>query len=200
MALATMMWAPAREPVVFGYALETLLTSATPLLPFTVKALERQGLFAGVPLHTAYPSAVWPAVIRLLAGATHPHLEREEAEYELGRRFAERFIQARMGTVLQGFAQVVGMEQMLLRLSRTLRSTNNFLDVALKPHGDDGGWELRLHPVREFERHPRRHADPPHFARGLLTYAFQHAGAPTARLTLADHDEGQAITTFHVGL
>ncbi|QSQ17087.1 DUF2378 family protein [Myxococcus landrumensis] len=200
MALAMTMRAPAREPVVFGYALETLLASAMPLLPFTGKALERQGIFAGVPLHTAYPASVWPAVIRLLAGSTLPHLEREEAEYELGRRFAERFIQTRMGTVLQGFAQVVGTEQMLLRLSRTLRSTNNFLDVTLRPHGDEGGWELRLHPVREFERHPRRQADPPHFARGLLTYAFQHGGAPTARLTLADHDEGRAITTFHVSL
>ncbi|MCP3099184.1 DUF2378 family protein [Myxococcus sp. K15C18031901] len=199
MALATLR-VPDREPLVFGYALDTLLATASPLPPLTLKALERQGVFAGRPLHTAYPCAVWPAAIHLLASAALPHLGRDQAEDALGRAFAERFIQARMGTVLQGFAQVVGTEQMLLRLSRALRSTNNFLDVSLEPHGDEGGWELRLHPVREFEHHPRRLADPPHFARGLLTYAFQHGGAPTARLTLVDHDEGRALTTFHVGL
>jgi len=199
MTLATMR-APSREPLVYGYALDTLLATVSPLMPLTLKALERQGVFASRPLHTAYPCAVWPATIRLLAATALPHLERDEAEYALGRAFAERFIQARLGTVLQGFAQVVGTEQMLLRLSRALRSTNNFLDVSVQPHGDEGGWELRLHPVLEFAHHPRRLADPPHFARGLLTHAFQHGGAPTARLTLVDHDEGRALTTFHVGL
>ncbi|NVJ26018.1 MULTISPECIES: DUF2378 family protein [Myxococcus] len=200
MALA-LTRAPGREPVVFGYALETLLSTAAPLTPFTEKALERQGLFAHRPLYTAYPCAVWPKAIQLLAAAeSPPHADREAAEYALGLRFGERFIHARMGTALQDFAQVVGPEKMLLRMARNLRSINNFLDVSVAPRGDDGGWELSLYPVREFVDHPRRLSDPPHFMRGLLTFAFQHSGAPTARVTLLNHDETRAVTTFHVGL
>ncbi|MCY0999399.1 DUF2378 family protein [Myxococcus sp. MISCRS1] len=199
MALA-LTRAPGREPVVFGYALETLLSAAAPLTELTQKALERQGIFALRPLHTAYPCAVWPQSIQLLAATTLPQLSREEAEYELGLRFGQAFIQARLGTALQDFAQVVGPEKMLLRLARSLRSINNFLDASVTPTGDDGGWELSLYPVREFLDHPRRRADPPHFMRGLLTFAFQHSGAPTARVTLTRHDDARAVTTFHVGL
>src|SRR4051794_23298599 len=109
-----------REPVVFGHALEALLAAADPLTPARLAALEQLGLNTHRPLLAAYPFAIWPEAIRLLAGT-------EAGQYALGQRFLERVQQSKVGAALHDFAKVVGAERMLLRMSRNIRSTNNVL-------------------------------------------------------------------------
>jgi uncharacterized protein (TIGR02265 family) len=189
-----------REPVVFGHALETLLAAAEPLTPTTLAALERLGVSPLRPLQAAYPCAVMPEAIRLLARAEAPSGDTEAAEYALGQRFAERSRQSKLGAAMHDFARVVGAERMLLRMSRNIRSTNNYLEAVVTPRDEDTGWRLLIRPVAEFARVPGLRAEPPHFIRGLLTAALQQAGAPSARVELLHHDPVRLTNTFHVRL
>jgi uncharacterized protein (TIGR02265 family) len=182
-----------REPVVFGHALEALLAAADPLTPARLAALEQLGLNTHRPLLAAYPFAIWPEAIRLLAGT-------EAGQYALGQRFLERVQQSKVGAALHDFAKVVGAERMLLRMSRNIRSTNNVLDAMVTPRSEDTGWELLVRPLVEFTHISGLLAEPPHFVRGLLTSAFQQAGARTARVELLRHDAARATSTFHVTL
>ncbi|MCY1017897.1 DUF2378 family protein [Pyxidicoccus sp. MSG2] len=182
-----------REPVVFGHALEALLAAADPLTPARLAALEQLGLNTHRPLLAAYPFAVWPEAIRLLAGT-------EAGQYALGQRFLECVQQSKVGAALHDFAKVVGAERMLLRMSRNIRSSNNVLDALVTPRSEDTGWELLVRPLAEFTHVPGLRAEPPHFVRGLLTSAFQQAGARLARVELLRHDAACATSTFHVTL
>ncbi|WP_163993915.1 DUF2378 family protein [Pyxidicoccus caerfyrddinensis] len=182
-----------REPVVFGHALEALLAAAEPLTLARLAALEQLGLSAGRSLRAAYPYTVWPEAIRLLAGT-------EAGQYALGQRFVECVQQSKLGAALHDFAKVVGPERMLLRMSRNIRSTNNVLDALVTPRSEDAGWELLVRPLVEFTHVLGLRAEPPHFIRGLLTSAFQQAGARAARVAVLRHDAARATTTFHVTL
>ncbi|WP_164011174.1 DUF2378 family protein [Pyxidicoccus trucidator] len=199
--METVMAQPAgREPVVFGHALETLLAAAAPLTSDTLAALERIGVSALRPLNAAYPYAMWPQAIHLLAGATFMPARTEEAEYALGQRFIVHARHSKLGAAMDDLARVVGAERMLLRMSHNLRTTTNVLEAGVTPRSEDTGWELLLRPVAEFARAPGLPTEPPHFIRGLLTAALQRAGAPAARVEVLRHDAARATTTFHVTL
>lgn len=189
-----------REPVVFGQALDALLSAAAPLTPATLAALERIGVSALQPLHAAYPFAVWTEAIRLLASATSPSAPVEEAEYAFGQRFILHSQNSKLGAAMDALARAVGAERMLLRMTHNLRSTTNLLEAGVTPRSEDAGWELLIQPVAEFARAPGLRAESPHFVRGLLTAALQRAGAPKARVEVLRHDAARASTTFHVML
>ncbi|NMO21339.1 DUF2378 family protein [Pyxidicoccus fallax] len=189
-----------REPVVFEHALETLLAAARPLAPSTLAALERRGLSPSRPLQAAYPGAMWPEVIRLVATAMDTHGDTEAAEYALGQRFAECLRESKLGAAIHSLGRVVGAERMLLRMSRNIRTTNNFLDAVVTPRSEDTGWELLIRPAAEFARTPGLQAEPPHFVRGMLTTVLQQAGAPQVQVDLLHHDPVRATTTFRVML
>ncbi|MFP2904249.1 DUF2378 family protein [Pyxidicoccus sp. 3LFB2] len=199
--MVTLMAHPTgREPVVFGHALEMLLEAAAPLTPDTLEALERIGVSAHQPLNAAYPYAVWPEAIHLLARATSTAARAEEAEYALGQRLVTHTRTSTLGTAMADLSRVVGPERLLLRMTHNLRASTNFLEAGVTPRSEDTGWELVFRPVAEFARAPGLPVEPPHFVCGLLTAALQRAGAPEARVEILHHDAARATTTFRVML
>jgi uncharacterized protein (TIGR02265 family) len=188
----------AREPVVFGHALETLVAEAEVLAPHTLDGLARLGLSPLQPLDVAYPVGVWSEALRLLVQALSADLGTSAAEFLLGQRYAERSLRSRIGAALNAHARVVGPERTLMRTARNLRMANNYLDATVRELPGGQGWELVAKPLAPFTGARRPSMDPPHFLRGVLTRALEAAGARGVRMELVAHDEARGTATFHV--
>lgn len=187
-----------REAVVFGHALELLLADAGALGPQALGVLGALGLSPREPLQAAYPGSLWAGAIRVLSSALYPHLPSHRAEFALGRRFQECLLQSRIGAAMNAHAQLVGPERTLQRLPNILRAMNNFLDASARELPQGNGWELVLRPLPEFSAHAESLGEPPHFARGVITTAFQAAGVSTIHVDVVRHDAVLGASTFHV--
>lgn len=187
-----------REPVVFGHALETLMTEAEVLAPHALDALARLGLSPLHPLEVAYPGALWSEALRILVSALSADLGMAATEFLLGQRYCERSLRSRLGSAMNSHAQVVGPERTLMRTARNLRMANNFTDASVRALPGGRGWELITSPLPEFATSRWLQMDPPHFLRGVLTRALEAAGARGVRMELVDHDEARGRSTFHV--
>lgn len=187
----------AREPVVFGHALETLVAEAEVLAPHALGSLGQLGLGALYPLEVAYPCEVWAEALDILVRELSADVGTARAEFLLGQRYAERALRSRIGSAMNAHARVVGPERTLRRTARNLRTNNNFTDALVRELPGGQGWELTTRPLPEFAVSKWLRMDPPHFLRGVLTRSFEAAWGGT-RMDLVDHDEAQGSATFHV--
>ncbi|WP_158625802.1 DUF2378 family protein [Corallococcus carmarthensis] len=187
-------------PLVLGQAVEAMLTCVDASTPGFRETLRFLGLADEARGKPAYPAQVWPRLIERMARLLNPGLGEARALYLLGERYGESVKASRMGASLHGFARVVGAERMLQRMAHNVQWGHTFLDATVVPRPGGEAWELVIRPRAEFMGHAWLSAEPPRFAQGLLTFAFQDAGAVHARVDVLDHDAVGAATRFLVTL
>ncbi|WP_224241956.1 DUF2378 family protein [Hyalangium gracile] len=188
----------AREPVVFGHALETLVAEAEVLAPHVLDDFSRLGLPPRHVLEVAYPLEVWSEALHTLVEALSADVGTAAAEFLLGQRYVAQSLRSRIGSALNAHAQVVGPQRTLMRTARNLRMANNFIDARVRALPGGKGWELFICPLPEFAASKLLQMDPPHFLRGMLMRSLEVAGAHGVRMELVGHDELLGTATFHV--
>ena len=89
-------------------------------------ALRSVGLELDKPLLPAYPAAMWPEVMRVVAATLYPGVPFLNATRTLGERFSDAsFDQTMMGRALTMVMRAVGPMRTLERFQRMIRSTIN---------------------------------------------------------------------------
>jgi uncharacterized protein (TIGR02265 family) len=160
--------------VVFGNSVEALVRVLGPRLD--AATLERfRGI--GVDLHApnpAYPYDTWLAALRLAMEVLWPGVGHDEATYLMGRAIFESYGHTLVGKALLQLIKVLGPRRALERMSRNLRTTNNYSETRLTARGPTH-YELWVNRVAF-----------PHYFRGLLTAGLEFGGATAPVVTAGE--------------
>lgn len=171
----------AEAPVVFGNSVEALVRVLGPALDGPVKA---RFLAIGVDLfnpNPAYPYEQWLATLSLAMEVLWPTLPRDEATFRMGRAIFESYGQTVMGKALLQLVKVLGPRRALERMSRNLRTTNNYSDTKLTELGPNH-FHLWVNRVAF-----------PHYFRGLLEAGLEFGGAKEVKVSLQSVSADQGV-------
>ena len=175
---------PAPQPLpklIFGHALEGLLRTLGPERSAQDAQVLRQLGLDPEALEVTYPLETQVALVDYLAQSRWGHLPREEAYAAVGRAAVLAYESTLLGRVLLQMLRVLGPERMLYRLTKTLRSINNYTETQVRELGP-GHFEVWLNVS------PR-----PHFTRGMLEQGLIGAGARNVRGGLMAGSDGGAV-------
>lgn len=171
----------AEAPVVFGNSVEALVRVLGPALDGKVKA---QFLALGVDLfnpNPAYPYELWLQALNLAMQVLWPALPRDEATFLMGRAIFESYGQTVMGKALLQLVKVLGPRRALERMSRNLRTTNNYSETRLTEQGPNH-FHLWVNRVAF-----------PHYFRGLLEAGLEFGGAKEVKVGIASVSQEQGV-------
>lgn len=141
-----------------------------------VRALAAEGSFrrelceAGVDLdhlHPEYPQEVWLRALKIAQAHVHPGRPEEEALRELGRSFAEGFLQTVLGGVVRLTLPLLGLERVIDRSARYIGLAGGSAEISVRGEGP----RCR----RVCFRDP---APLPDFMAGVFEGGLVHAGTP----------------------
>jgi uncharacterized protein (TIGR02265 family) len=151
-------------PLIFAPAFESLLRVWGSRRAEARAAFEPLGVNID-KLDPAYPLAHWAAVLDVSARTLFPELDDDEALAKVGRGVVSSYAQTAIGGALFSVLKLMGPTRALYRLSRNLRSTNNFSEAAVIELAPKS-YEVTLNLVAL-----------PHFERGVLEEGLELAGA-----------------------
>jgi uncharacterized protein (TIGR02265 family) len=152
--------------LVFHQTFEALSRALGDRLDAPLKAkLKEVGVDYDAPLLPAYPLEVWAQAMTLGATALFPEIGADEQPYHLGRRFLDSYSETLVGKALLAMIRVLGPKRTLERMTRNLRSANNYTETELVPL-PDGAFRLTFNRVLV-----------PAFYRGLVQRSVEVAGA-----------------------
>jgi uncharacterized protein (TIGR02265 family) len=162
-------------PVVFSSGYESLRRLLGDRLDadFTAK-LKAQGVDLSA-LNPAYPYETWVQSLELTMAKLWPGVPRAEATYNLGREMFDSFGHTLLGKALLQMLRVLGPNRGLQRMTRNLRTSNNYSDTKLTQKGPTA-WELWINLVAF-----------PHYYRGLVECGLQHSGAKNVQVEILTH-------------
>lgn len=129
-------------------------------------------------LDPAYPLPTWTAALEATARSAFPGVAHDEALYLTGRGVVERYAESLVGKALFGVLKVMGPARALHRLTRNLRSTNNFSEATVTERSPKD-FEVVLNLVAR-----------PQFERGILTAGLELAGAHDVKVSIVRQDAG----------
>jgi uncharacterized protein (TIGR02265 family) len=172
--------APPDGPVVFGTSVEALVRVLGPTLTEPVRA---RFLALGVDLerpNPAYPYETWLDALRLAMALKWPEAPLDEATYRMGRAIFESYGETVMGKALLQLVKVLGPRRGLERMTRNLRTTNNYSETRLTVVGPNQ-YHLWVNKVAF-----------PHYFRGLLEAGLEFGGAKhlSVRVASVSAEEG----------
>lgn len=159
-------------PVVFGNSVEALVRVLGPALDGKV---QQRFLAIGIDLYNpnpAYPYELWLQALNLAMDVLWPGLPRDEATFRMGRAIFESYGQTVMGKALLQLVKVLGPRRALERMSRNLRTTNNYSETKLTELGPNH-FHLWVNRVAF-----------PHYFRGLLEAGLEFGGAKEVKVAL----------------
>lgn len=168
-------------PVVFGNSVEALVRVLGPALDGRV---QQRFLAIGVDLfnpNPAYPYELWLTTLNLAMEVLWPTLPRDEATFRMGRAIFESYGQTVMGKALLQLVKVLGPRRALERMSRNLRTTNNYSDTKLTEVGPNH-FELWVNRVAF-----------PHYFRGLLEAGLEFGGAKAVKVGIGSVSQEQGV-------
>ncbi len=175
------MEAPASNtPVVFGTSVEALVRVLGPSLD---EGVRQRYLALGVDLdrpNPAYPYEQWLEALHLAMAILWPGVPLDEATFLMGRAIFESYGQTLMGKALLQLLKVLGPRRGLERMTRNLRTTNNYSETRLTVVGPN-----------EYQLWVNKAAFP-HYFRGLLVAGLEFSGAKglSVQLVRASLEEG----------
>lgn len=173
--------ASAEAPVVFGNSVEALVRVLGAAL---TPAVHQRFLKLGVDLtrpNPAYPYQQWLETLELAMEVLWPGLARDEATYRMGRAIFESYGETVLGKALLQVVRVLGPRRALERMSRNLRTTNNYSETKLTEVGPN-----------QFELWVNRVAFP-HYFRGLLQAGLEFGGAAQPAVAVARVSETEGV-------
>ncbi len=176
---------PPSEPVVFGTSIEALVDRAlrgrmTPQAQAGIQAL-------GIDLRrlkVAYDYTTWVKLQQLLVDLFYPRLTREQALQQLGRDYIQGLEHTLVGKALFAMSRLSGVRKMLERMTRNVRTANNYMESLLEPL-PDGTFLLHYQVVPALVPAMQKLPSPsPHYFHGILQAAMAATGARDIRVDL----------------
>ncbi len=158
--------------VVFSNSVESLVRALGPALDETTR---QKFLALGIDLlkpNPAYPYELWVRALELAMDVLWPGVARDIATYRMGRAIFESYEQTMMGKALMALVKVLGPKRALERMSRNLRTTNNYSETRLTEVGPNR-FEMWVNKVAF-----------PHYFRGLLEAGLEFGGAKGVKVDI----------------
>jgi uncharacterized protein (TIGR02265 family) len=93
--------------------------------------LRKEGLDVDKPLLPAYPAADFHRWVRVAAAHVWPNVPETEAVRAFGRRTVDGLAETLLGKAFKISATLLGPRRSLHRITRTFRTNNNYIDVAV---------------------------------------------------------------------
>lgn len=169
---------PPVAPVVFGTSVEALArVLGRPLDPSVRERFRALGVDLEHP-DAAYPYELWVDALRLAMQLKWPGAPLDEATWRMGRAILESYGDTLMGRALLQLVKVLGPRRGLERMTRNLRTTNNYSETRLTELGPNH-YELWVNKVAF-----------PHYFRGLIEAGLEFGGARDVRVGIASTSEG----------
>jgi uncharacterized protein (TIGR02265 family) len=156
------------EQVVFSNTVESLYRQALRgrLSQVLRLRLRHAGLDLDRPLLPGYPRSVWLRALELTGEELYPGMEREDAMRALGHAFIQGYARTLVGTAVMSMSRLLGPGRTLARMTRTLRTSNNYAQARLTAHGPN-----------RYELWMNEPADAEGFMDGVLEAGLRMAGA-----------------------
>lgn len=168
------------ERVVFSAVFESCVRLLQKRRPEVLPQLRAAGLEVD-KIQPAYPAATWRAVSSVAARALFPDAPPEQADYLLGQQFMEQYAQTLIGGALMATLRIIGPRRAFTRVSRSFRTSNNYMEDRVTPHGPND-YELWLNETLV-----------PHVNRGVLQAALSAIGARNCTVDVVNID-GEGVT------
>ncbi len=161
------------ERVVFAQSMEGLFRALQPCTPAERTAFAKAGI-TGERFLPAYPVEQHLEILDACATSRFAHLPELERYTEVGKLYIAGFQKTLIGTALMAMLRVLGPRRTLERLTRNLRSANNFSEGTLTSLAPNHHLVHVNYTVR------------PGFYRGLLVSGCLHAGARELSVTVVE--------------
>jgi uncharacterized protein (TIGR02265 family) len=124
------------EPLAFDTAFETLFRSVGPEIPAALgDKLRALGVDPSAKLKPAYPMGVWLHTVEAVAQHAYPTLGLTAALESTGTAFRGAFGGGLLGAAVVASGQLIGLRRTLSRMTRNIRSSNNFNYATLTETG-----------------------------------------------------------------
>jgi uncharacterized protein (TIGR02265 family) len=171
------------ERLFFQSAVEGLLATLPALTPDVRKRLLALGVDPDALL-PAYPQDVYIALTAYVGEVLFPSLPVREREAETGAAFLRSFSKSLVGAATLGLARVVGPHRAIARLTRSLRTANNFAEGGTSSSDEKviGVW---IQPVVR-----------PHLYLGVLREAGRLIGTRNSQVELTRYENERAEYRF----
>lgn len=156
-----------RPPMMFGHAVNALLSHGLPELP-SENCLRRMRQLGVDPdrILPAYPIELWVALLEILREECFGDLRPAEGYRELGRRMVDGFVKGPMGRAVAGSVRLAGPDRLIRSLRWVLRSASNFMETSIEV----------LAP-RRYRIVLNTRVPDPGYNEGVLEAMLRHAGA-----------------------
>ncbi len=167
------------EPLVFSQSFEALLRALGARGGVTTenKARFREiGVDYDGRLLPAYPLAVWVKPMELGSELVSPGAPQERRHFELGRLMVDSYGETLVGRALLAVMRVIGPRRTIERMTRNLRTTNNYTESSLEPM-PDGRTKVWCSRVVS-----------PAFYRGMFTRTVEAAGGKDVKVEVLSAD------------
>lgn len=171
------------ERLVFSHSMEALYRALEPHTPTERAAFLKAGI-TGQRFLPAYPVERHIEILDACAASRFAHLPELERYVEVGKLFFAGFEKTLVGSALMAMLRVLGPRRTLERLTRNLRSANNFSEGTVKA----------LAPNRHLVH--LNFTARPGFYLGLLEAGCRVAGAKDLSVTVAETKDLE--TTYEV--
>ena len=165
------------ELLVFSQSFEALLRALGGNLTDASKVKFRAvGVNFDKRLLPAYPLDVWVAAMELGSTLLTPDGTAAERHYALGRRIVDSYGETLVGRALLAVMRVIGPRRSFERMTRNLRTTNNYTESSFEVSGD-GQVTLWCSRVVSAE-----------FYRGMFSRTLEAAGGTDGRVQVLSID------------
>jgi uncharacterized protein (TIGR02265 family) len=146
--------------------------------------LQREGLILS-KLEPAYPLVVWKRCLAATVSVLYPQLAPDQAYRQLGELFMSGFLETFVGRAMLPLLRLLGPRRSLERLTRSLRSGNNFSQTRVEFAEPNRGsvW------LNDDFGHPS-------FVIGIMERGLHLTGTPSFRLKLLSQAETGALFEF----
>jgi len=169
------------EMLVFNQTVEAFVRALGSALTIEAKArFKTLGVDFDARLLPAYPFETWLKVMELGAQVLLPKGSREAQFFNLGYRIVGSYGETLIGRALIGMMRVIGPRRSLSRMTRNLRTANNFTEVTVEDL-PDGVTAVTCHPVIT-----------PDFFRGMFTGAIEVSGGTEVKVEMLSFVEQRA--------
>ena len=169
------------EKLVFNQTFEAFIRALGSALTEDSKAgFKAIGFDVDARLMPAYPFETWLKTMELGARLLSPNASREQQFYTLGYRIVGSYGETLLGRALVAMMRIIGPRRSLGRMTRNLRTANNFTEVTAEdqPHG---GMRVSCSPVVS-----------PEFFRGMFTAAVEASGGSQVEVEVISFEDSRA--------
>ncbi|MFT3711435.1 MAG: DUF2378 family protein [Archangium sp.] len=179
----------AEEHLVFGQILEALYLRGLKgkLTSEHMSALRKLGLDLEKPLLPAYSRKVVHECLMATCRMLYPDLPTSEAMYQVGKHVTPGQRSNFLGNAILTVVGLVGPHRTLERMTRTFRSTNNYMTVTLE-RAADTTYLLVLEPSNEY----------PSYMQAVIEDLLTVAGAKSLRVEVESHDKANGRCTYRI--